>query len=65
MAAMSANVGREPTSAMAASGRGQGFGDIVAQLCNTWKAANKWKCKNQQVRVRNGEERMWGGGRQG
>lgn len=44
-AAPSANVGREPTSATAAWGRGQGFGDIVAQLCNTWKAVNKLKCK--------------------
>lgn len=40
-AAPSANVGRGPTCATAASGRGRGFGDIVAQLCNTWKAVNK------------------------
>lgn len=44
-AARSAKVAREPTSATAASGRGQGFGDSVAQLCSTWRAVNKLKCK--------------------
>lgn len=49
-AARSANAGREPTSAPAASGRGQGFGDIAAQLRNTWKAVNKLKSKTTDKR---------------